>query len=68
MYGTGGGGVMNTRRVGTTYKAGRSVAASALGIEWMSRVGLSQAIPPAYTQHIGAALLAAVTQTQQQHR
>ena len=66
VYGTGGGGVMNTRRVGTTYKAGRTVAGDALGIEWMSRVGLSQAIPPAYTQHIGAALLAAVTRTQTQ--
>lgn len=30
----------------------------AMGIEWMPRDRLSQAIPPAYTEHIGAAFLA----------
>ena len=30
---------------------------AAMGIEWMNRDGLSQAIPPAYTQHIGTRLL-----------
>jgi DNA (cytosine-5)-methyltransferase 1 len=28
-----------------------------MGIDWMSRDGLSQAIPPAYTEHIGRQLI-----------
>jgi DNA (cytosine-5)-methyltransferase 1 len=32
----------------------------AVGIDWMDREGLSQAIPPAYTEYIGAQLLRAV--------
>lgn len=32
----------------------------AMGIDWMARGELDQAIPPAYTEHIGAALLAAL--------
>ena len=35
----------------------------AMGIDWMDRYGLTQAIPPAYTEHIGGYLLAAVTAT-----
>jgi DNA (cytosine-5)-methyltransferase 1 len=33
-------------------------ASAAMGIDWMSRMELSQAIPPAYTQFIGKQLLA----------
>jgi DNA (cytosine-5)-methyltransferase 1 len=29
-----------------------------MGIDWMSRRGMSQAIPPAYTEHIGRMILA----------
>ena len=28
-----------------------------MGIDWMTRDELAQAIPPAYTEHIGAQLL-----------
>ncbi len=31
-----------------------------MGIDWMNRDELSQAIPPAYTEFIGSHLLAAV--------
>jgi DNA (cytosine-5)-methyltransferase 1 len=31
-----------------------------MGIDWMTRAELSQAIPPAYTEYIGAQLLAAL--------
>lgn len=53
VYGTGGGGQM-TRG----YKAKPAEARQALGIDWMDRRGLSQAIPPAYTQFIGEQLIA----------
>jgi DNA (cytosine-5)-methyltransferase 1 len=33
-------------------------AQEAMGIDWMTRDELAQAIPPAYTQHIGKALMA----------
>lgn len=36
---------------------------SAMGIDWMTRDGLAEAIPPAYTAFIGAHLLAALSVT-----
>jgi DNA (cytosine-5)-methyltransferase 1 len=53
VYGTGGGGQM-TRG----YKADKNVALDAMGTPWMDRKGVSQAIPPAYTEFIGKQLLA----------
>lgn len=38
-------------------------AQDAMGIDWMDRHGITQAIPPAYTEHIGGYLMAAVTAT-----
>ena len=34
-----------------------AVAARLLGVDWMNRNQLAQAIPPAYTEHIGVQLL-----------
>lgn len=38
-----------------------SHAREAMGIDWMSQAGISQAVPPAYTEHIGRQLLAAIS-------
>ena len=37
-------------------------ASEAMGIDWMDRKELAQAIPPAYTEHIGGYLMTAVQQ------
>jgi DNA (cytosine-5)-methyltransferase 1 len=55
VYGTGGGGQM-TRG----YKSHPEEAREAMGIDWMSREDIAQAIPPAYTQWIGEQLLDAL--------
>lgn len=39
--------------VGIGHAAGWRVAAEAMGIDWMKREELTQAIPPAYTEYIG---------------
>lgn len=54
VYGSGGGGPMNRG-----YKAHLSDAREALGIDWMVMDDLREAIPPAYTEWIGRALLTA---------
>lgn len=56
VYGTGGGGPM-TRG----YKGNLIESRQAMGMPWASRASVSQAIPPAYTEHVGAQLLAAIT-------
>lgn len=52
VYGYGGGGPM-TRG----YKGDLRESRDAMGIEWMSRRGISQAIPPAYTKALGEQVL-----------
>lgn len=52
VYGTGGGGQM-TRG----YKGKPEESKAAMGIDWMSRKGLSQAIPPAYSEWVGRQLM-----------
>ena len=49
----GGGWVAETARVDKTAYVGPE----AMGIDWMTGNGLSEAIPPAYTRWIGAQLL-----------
>lgn len=53
VYGHGG----HTRKHRMAYA---HEAREAMGIDWMSRDGMCEAIPPAYTEWIGAHLLAAV--------
>jgi DNA (cytosine-5)-methyltransferase 1 len=45
------------------YAGDKAEATEAMGIDWMRRDDLSQAIPPAYTQHIGRQLLAYLNNT-----
>ncbi len=56
VYGTGGGGAMTH-----SYKFHPEEARAAMGIEWMSRKGIAQAIPPAYTAFLGGQLIDALT-------
>ena len=42
--------------VGVGHAKGWRLAAEAMGIDWMNREELTQAIPPAYTKFIGEAL------------
>jgi DNA (cytosine-5)-methyltransferase 1 len=55
VYGNGGGGTM-TRGTKATIDQARAI----MDIDWMTTAEISQAIPPAYTEHIGGYLLAEV--------
>lgn len=44
------------------YTPSKSVREQLLGIDWMTLRGLSQSIPPAYTEHIGRQLVAHLTE------
>ena len=46
--------------VAVGHAAGWYLAAEQMGIDWMKRDELTQAIPPAYTEYIGRALLASM--------
>jgi DNA (cytosine-5)-methyltransferase 1 len=59
VYGTGGGGQMTRGYKGTTEEY-----REAMGIDWATRAEIAQAIPPAYTEHIGGYLLAEVQRRQ----
>jgi DNA (cytosine-5)-methyltransferase 1 len=58
VYGTGGGGPM-TRG----YKGHPEEARAAMGIDWMTREDIAQAIPPAYTEFVGGQLAAILEET-----
>jgi DNA (cytosine-5)-methyltransferase 1 len=50
LHGPAGAQYPDTARV--------ALGSAVLGVDWMEWHGLTQAIPPAYTEHLGAALLA----------
>jgi DNA (cytosine-5)-methyltransferase 1 len=56
VFGNGGGGMRPNR----TYLADLAESREALGTPWMTKQGCSQAIPPAFTEWIGAQLRATV--------
>lgn len=43
------------------YPGERELRCEAMGIDWMTNAELTQAIPPAYTEHVGGYLIQAVT-------
>lgn len=55
---TGNGGVASNHGDSALGMPYLEYASMAMGIDWMSRKELSQAIPPAYTRYIGQHLLA----------
>lgn len=59
--GSNRGLVRNTVEVGT-WDTPLDVQKAAMGIDWMTLEELSEAIPPAYTEHIGGYLLAHIQQ------
>ncbi len=52
--------VTNSRDGYVRMRAGVQTARDLLGCQWMTGAELTQAIPPVYTEHLGAALLAAL--------
>ncbi len=51
-----------SRRIDGTrgYKGTLAESREAMGMPWAGRRGVSQAIPPAYTDHLGGYLMSAV--------
>lgn len=52
--------VRHSKRGDVMLRAGVETARTLLGCPWMNAAELSQAIPPAYTRHVGEYLLAAI--------
>ncbi|MBI4145040.1 hypothetical protein HY493_02435, partial [Candidatus Woesearchaeota archaeon] len=49
--------------INIAHMTGWRLAAEAMGIDWMNRDELIQAIPPVYSEHVGKALLTEVYRT-----
>ena len=60
-YSANSGGVVGV--YGHVAGPGIDIARAAMGVDWMTRDELAQAIPPAYTEFIGEQLLAALAVT-----
>ena len=58
IYGHGKGGSGLRARTANADQARRL-----MGIDWGNREGITQAVPPAYTEYIGEQLLASIGQT-----
>lgn len=61
VIGVYGGHGRDRRRIESTQDFTVCERREAMGIDWMTGAELSQAIPPAYTEHIGGYLMAALT-------
>ena len=57
VYGNGGAWANRLSEGRRGYQGNKAERSQAMEIDWMTIAGLSQAIPPAYTQHIGEQLL-----------
>jgi DNA (cytosine-5)-methyltransferase 1 len=62
VYGNQGSGALRPRENGGPFVRAKNAAdaGDAMGIDWMTWRELTQAIPPAYTLHIGRQLMAAL--------
>lgn len=60
VYGMGGKGPRHGTDREPAPRAGAPSWEEAMGIDWMDRYGLTQAVPPAYGEYIGTQLLAAL--------
>ena len=61
VYGNGGGNIDRVKQKGVNGLTGKAhERREAMGIHWMNRYELSQAIPPAYTEYIGGQLRRAI--------
>jgi DNA (cytosine-5)-methyltransferase 1 len=62
VYGHGGNRTKTSRRHGGEFYPRGSTRAALLGIDWpMTLAELNQAVPPAYTEHIGRQLMQVLT-------
>lgn len=57
VYGAGSRTQESAKERGGGYTPSKEVAEQLLGIDWMSIHGLTQAIPPAYTEYLGKQLI-----------
>jgi DNA (cytosine-5)-methyltransferase 1 len=61
VYGTGGGWANRQSPARGGYQGNKVERQQAMGVDWMTIAEMSQAIPPAYTQHIGEQLMTHLT-------